>query len=134
MSLSFGTEEVEPLPEFSVPLSEEERFSDPDFDMPIKVETPPVNSQKPEPETVEEAVPTTETFAAFVVKDLKNGTHAAADVMMDGDCVLIRYPAVFKRYTDSPSNLLNDLKMTGRASERSKQKTTGPGRMIACRI
>jgi len=96
--------------------------------MPPEMEIPPQNLDDYPPEPEEEV--TAKNFVARLKVDIQKKRITSEYAKQEGKNISIKYPSTFRSYTDSPSDLLNELRLIGVIVEEGQSKGISPERMI----
>lgn len=84
--------------------------------------------QANEEESVREV--SAENFAVILQEDIRFGLITDDSVMINEGALQVKYPLVFKLYTDSPLELLNELRLQGKVIEECKPSGRDATRVI----
>ena len=92
---------------------------------PIYEEVPPVTKEKPY---------TIKTLSKLIISDLESGNIDPKEAWLLDDVLHILYPQTLKQYTDSPSDLFNELKLNGYVTgDKGRLKGSGTNKIITLR-
>ena len=107
---------IEPIP--SVPLDS----------LPPEMEEPPQNIDDYPPEHDDEI--TAKNFVARLKVDIQKKRITSEYAKQEGNTIKVKYPTTFRSYTDSPSDLLNELRLIGAIQDEGPIKGISADRVI----
>lgn len=107
---------VEPIP------------SNPIDSMPPEMEEPPQNIDDYPPEHDDEI--TAKNFVARLKVDIQKKRITTEYAKQEGNTIKVKYPTTFRSYTDSPSDLLNELRLIGAIQDEGPIKGISADRVI----
>lgn len=96
--------------------------------MPPEMEEPPQNIDDYPPEHDEEI--TAKNFVARLKVDIQKKRITSEYAKQEGNTIKVKYPTTFRSYTDSPSDLLNELRLIGAIQDEGPIKGISTDRVI----
>ena len=118
----------EPAPKQSSHAPVEPIPSNPIDSMPPKMEEPPQNIDDYPPEHDDEI--TAKNFVSRLRVDIQKKRITTEYAKQEGNTIKVKYPATFRSYTDSPSDLLNELRLIGAIQDEGPIKGISADRVI----
>ncbi len=118
----------EPAPKQSSHAQVEPIPSNPIDSMPPEMEEPPQNIDDYPPEHDDEI--TAKNFVARLKVDIQKKRITSEYAKQEGNTIKVKYPTTFRSYTDSPSDLLNELRLIGAIQDEGPIKGISADRVI----
>jgi hypothetical protein len=118
----------EPAPKQSSHAPVEPIPSNPIDSMPPEMEEPPQNIDDYPPEHDDEI--TAKNFVARLKVDIQKKRITSEYAKQEGNTIKVKYPTTFRSYTDSPSDLLNELRLIGVIQDEGPIKGISADRVI----
>ena len=106
----------------------EEKPSNTTDTMPPEMEEPPQNIDDYPPEHDDEI--TAKNFVARLKVDIQKKRITSEYAKQEGNTIKVKYPTTFRSYTDSPSDLLNELRLIGAIQDEGPIKGISTDRVI----
>ena len=100
----------------------------PSNDIPPEMDDPPQSIEDYPPEPEDEVTP--QNFVARLKIDMQKKRITPEYAKSEGNNIKVKYPSTFRSYTDSPSELLNDLRLLGQVIEEGAVKGITSDRII----
>lgn len=100
----------------------------PSNDIPPEMDEPPQSIEDYPPEPEDEVTP--QNFVARLKIDMQKKRITPEYAKSEGNNIKVKYPSTFRSYTDSPSELLNDLRLLGQVIEEGAVKGISSDRII----
>ena len=111
----------EPAPKQSSHAQVEPIPSNPIDSMPPEMEEPPQNN--------DDEI-TAKNFVARLKVDIQKKRITSEYAKQEGNTIKVKYPTTFRSYTDSPSDLLNELRLIGAIQDEGPIKGISADRVI----
>jgi hypothetical protein len=118
----------EPAPKQSSHAPVEPIPSNPIDSIPPEMEEPPQNIDDYPPEHDDEI--TAKNFVARLKVDIQKKRITSEYAKQEGNTIKVKYPTTFRSYTDSPSDLLNELRLIGAIQDEGPIKGISADRVI----